>query len=347
MPRKRITFIVIPPNDGLVQEYRFSSTLMWMGGLLFMGFVCALGYYTSGYYTRVDQREEIAALQRENANLTKGLDRTKKKVNNLELAMQDLADDDQRLRNWHQMLVLTPEDRIGGMGGPDLPEEDYALLPIRKRELLVDLAGRIERQHVQVRQLEDSFDKIGNEYMLSVDSLRFMPTISPVAPPPELNWKSSRFGRRNDPFTGTPTRHLGLDIAGRRGTPIYATADGVVRYAFQQRKDRPLGNVVVINHSAEGVNDKGEPYEIPGFYRTEYGHLDEMLVKKGDRVKRGQQIATMGSTGRSTGPHLHYAVRYQQRKRGGIRGYLDPQDFLLDWPDDDSVVDSYLARIED
>ena len=160
MPRKRITFIVIPPNDGLVQEYRFSSTLMWMGGLLFMGFVCALGYYTSGYYTRVDQREEIAELQRENANLTKGLDRTKKKVNNLELAMQDLADDDQRLRNWHQMLVLTPEDRIGGMGGPDLPEEDYALLPIRKRELLVDLAGRIERLQVQVRQQEESLDKI-------------------------------------------------------------------------------------------------------------------------------------------------------------------------------------------
>jgi len=77
-----------------------------------------------------------------------------------------------------------------------------------------------------------------------------------------------------------------------------------------------------------------------GVYRTEYGHMDQVLVEKGQRVTRRQQIGTMGSTGRSTGPHLHYAVRFQDRRLGGHRGYKDPEDFILD----EAVRDAEVAN---
>ena len=341
MPKKRITFIVIPPNDKQIQEFRFSAGLLWLAGLLLVAFACAFGYFSTGYFDRVDQHEQVTRLGEENADLSQGLDRTRKLLTELELAMAELARDDERLRYLHEMPSLSPEDRSGMGGGDDLPEEQYSVLPDRKRELLMSLAGRIKRLRLQVRQQEESFDKIGREYLLNGDSLRIVPSISPVSR--DLTWKSSPFGKRNDPFTGAPARHLGIDIAGRKGTPVVATADGVVMYAYKQ--DIRLGNVVVIRHEADGENEKGEPYKVPGKYRTEYGHLDKILVKKGDKVKRGDQVGTMGSTGRSTGPHLHYGVRYQDRRKRDNRGYLDPEDFLLDWPKD-TRVSGYLSRAE-
>ena len=342
MPRKRITFIVIPPNDGQVQEFRFSARIMWLAGLLLVGFVGSFGYFTTGYYDRVDQHEEMAQMREENMDLSRGLERTMGQVEELELVMVQLALDDTRLRYLHEMPVLTPEDRQAGMGGgEDLPEEAYSVLPARKRQMLMSLAGRLQRLQYQVRQQEESFGDINRQFLLSGDSLRFLPTITPVSK--DWTWKSSSFGPRDDPFTGLPSRHLGLDIAGRKGTPIVATADGVVIYAY---KDIRLGNVVVIRHEAEGENENGESYTVPGLHRTEYGHLDKILVKKGDKVRRGQQIGNMGNSGRSTGPHLHYGVRYQNSRRGTNKGYLDPEDFLLDWPKDDRVS-SYLAKVED
>ena len=84
------------------------------------------------------------------------------------------------------------------------------------------------------------------------------------------------------------------------------------------------------------VDKDGNVSYRPGILRTEYGHLNKLLVKKGDRVVRGQVVGLMGNTGRSTGPHLHYAVRYQDRRRGGASGYyLDPKDYLLDSDSDD------------
>jgi murein DD-endopeptidase MepM/ murein hydrolase activator NlpD len=78
-------------------------------------------------------------------------------------------------------------------------------------------------------------------------------------------------------------------------------------------------------------------------YRTEYGHLDKILVRKGQWVERGDVIGLMGTSGRSTAPHLHYAVRYQDRRRAPrTKGYINPADFLLNWLDDDNIS-GYLA----
>lgn len=103
---------------------------------------------------------------------------------------------------------------------------------------------------------------------------------------------TSNFGMRGDPFHGGRRMHAGMDMGGRVGMPIYATGDGYVR---RSRWAGGYGNLVEIDH---------------GFgYQTRFGHLSRSLVQEGQFVRRGQMIALMGSTGRSTGPHLHYEVR--------------------------------------
>lgn len=126
----------------------------------------------------------------------------------------------------------------------------------------------------------------------------------PVRKPIGEYQQMSTFGRRIDPFTGHMAMHTGLDMAGPIGSKIYATADGEVSFAGRQGA---YGNMVDINH---GFN-----------ISTRYAHLSEILVEDGEYVKKGQVIAIQGSTGRSTGPHLHYEVRYKDQP-------MDPRNFL-------------------
>ncbi|HIE07364.1 MAG TPA: M23 family metallopeptidase, partial [Desulfarculaceae bacterium] len=117
---------------------------------------------------------------------------------------------------------------------------------------------------------------------------------------------SSRFGYRTSPFTGRRELHKGLDIVNRRGTPVVVTADGEVIFAGYKRG---YGKMVIVDHGLDRV--------------TKYGHLSETSVKSGDMVSRGQELGKVGSTGRSTGPHLHYEVVVNGEA-------VDPADYLLD-----------------
>ncbi|HFC97218.1 MAG TPA: hypothetical protein ENJ40_02005 [Thermosulfurimonas dismutans] len=126
----------------------------------------------------------------------------------------------------------------------------------------------------------------------------------PIGSPCRGCYLSSGFGRRKDPFTGKPAFHTGVDLVGYSGTPIRSTADGKVIYAGWHGG---YGRVVVIRHGYG--------------YSTLYGHLKKIVVRAGQRVKRGQVIGYLGNTGRSTGPHLHYEVRRYGR-------YLNPYRFI-------------------
>jgi murein DD-endopeptidase MepM/ murein hydrolase activator NlpD len=107
---------------------------------------------------------------------------------------------------------------------------------------------------------------------------------------------TSGYGTRSDPFRGSAAMHAGVDLAGPLGTPIYATADGIVA---RSSYEGAYGNLVEINHG-EGI-------------QTRYGHLSRLIARPGQRVRRGELIGLMGSTGRSTGSHLHYEVRIDGR----------------------------------
>lgn len=123
---------------------------------------------------------------------------------------------------------------------------------------------------------------------------------------------TSSFGVRSDPFKGSAAMHAGIDLAGPIGTPIYATADGMVTAAAWNNGG--YGNLIKIEHG-RGIE-------------TRYGHLSAITVRPGQRVRRGELIGKMGSTGRSTGSHLHYEVRIDGRAVNPIP-FMKSTDYLL------------------
>jgi hypothetical protein len=149
---------------------------------------------------------------------------------------------------------------------------------------------RAESLEVLLGQLDDKRERLVS-----------MPSIWP-----SKGWLTSRFGARVSPFTGRRQKHNGIDIAAANGTPIYAPARG--RVIFAGRKG-PLGNALVLDHGF-GV-------------KTVYGHTREILVATGDTIERGDKVATIGSSGRSTGPHLHYVVEVKGKPR-------NPLDYIFD-----------------
>jgi murein DD-endopeptidase MepM/ murein hydrolase activator NlpD len=134
--------------------------------------------------------------------------------------------------------------------------------------------------------------------------LSSIPSMTPVD-----GWITSNFGSRSSPFTGEPSNHKGLDVAAPVGTPIYAPADGVVIFSG---KRNGFGNFVMIAHGYGIV--------------TGYGHNAQNLVSPGQVIRRGDQVATVGQSGRSTGPHLHYEIAVNGR-------VVDPKKFILNIDD--------------
>jgi len=160
--------------------------------------------------------------------------------------------------------------------------------------------GEADSQGGPYTELPD--DSMGN-VLFRADS--YLDAILPIPLGYPVNGTiSSRFGRRIDPFTKRPAWHSGLDIKAPLGSDIKATADGVVRRATFDSK---YGRYVLIDHK--------------NGFKTLYGHCRKLLVKAGTLVKRGQTIALIGNSGRSTGPHLHYEVRYKDK-------VIDPRSYV-------------------
>ncbi len=152
----------------------------------------------------------------------------------------------------------------------------------------------LQRQIDQLsRQLESKGDYLGlieSELMDERVKKNQLPTALPV----EAQWNASGFGWRIDPFTGEQAMHEGIDFIADTGTPIRAAAAGIV---VTSERHPQYGNLVEIDHGNELI--------------TRYAHASKVLIKQGALVKRGQKIAEVGSTGRSTGPHLHFEVRFK------------------------------------
>lgn len=326
---KRRTFIVISPRDGQIREYGFlprALGLILLGALSFVG---GLGYYayTQGFHQPGDQKS-LLALQEENKNLLYSLKQLRAEIQQLGEVMEQLRATEDRLRAHHEVdpleiELLAANEELGGVGGVEDLSEEIASLPPQKHLMMREMSVRIDYLKRMVNLQAESFEEIERKF--EETNVQYLPTILPV--PKQKTWLSSPFGWRLDPFTGRRAFHRGIDFAGRKGTPIYATADGFVHYAGQNKY---LGNTIIVAHRKKERDEQGQPYARQGGYETEYGHLDRIMVKQGEQIKRGQQIGTMGNSGRSTGPHLHYAVRLRDQQLSKQRGYQNPEDFIFD-----------------
>ena len=162
-------------------------------------------------------------------------------------------------------------------------------------ELVIATTQKLDLLSRQLYLQSKSFDEIVDFYRNHEDMLLHLPAIQPVANK-DLKRTASGYGYRIHPIYQTRIFHKGMDFACDIGTPVYATADGVVKNA---RYERGYGYIVTIDH--------GYGYE------TRYAHLKSFKVKRGQRVVRGETIAVSGNSGRSTGPHLHYEVLQRGR----------------------------------
>ncbi len=172
-------------------------------------------------------------------------------------------------------------DQAPGQGGAvsSIPPKEFTL---------VELDNKVQQLAVQVDDRSDKLGVLESMLTLSHAKKQLLPTQSPLS----TQWFSSNFGWRIDPFTGWNAFHEGMDFMAKQGTAITAAAGGVVVYAESHPQ---YGNMIEVDHGNGLV--------------TRYAHASRLLVKLGDVVLRGQKIAEVGSTGRSTGTHLHFEVR--------------------------------------
>ncbi len=292
--QKKMTFMVVPHDGGSPVQIKTNlfilhSLILLLGGLLTWAVML----------TMKDIDGELAALDNQKLKVEMTGILNELEHNRVLLSHMSQVDDQFRkllkLGNRKQVMIYNTE------GGPTENDNiDFSGLLSEKND---ELANKINEGLVetagQVSQQEASFKEISSFLNKQRSILAATPSIWPIN-----GWITSGFGKRASPLTGEPGRHYGVDIANVVGTPIHATADGLIVYAGWQNG---YGRVVVIEHGY-------------GF-STRYGHCSSVDVKVGDEVKRGQIISYVGSSGRSTGSHLHYEVRIH-----GIP--VDPEKYL-------------------
>lgn len=246
-------------------------------------------------YTGVMGKEmpKTVMLKKENAAWRSKIELMNRQMDMYDAVLEDLATrDDKIYRSIFGMNEIAPQVRNAGFGGVNrylyIDEMDHSgrLSNVTRR---LDILTK--KAYVQSR----SFDDVASLSERAGDMVSCIPAITPMRPDRSAYHISSRFGHRSDPKSGKWTFHEGIDFAMKQGTPIYATGDGVVetvKFDF-----RGYGTNLIVNH---------------GFgYKTRYAHLKAVNVAEGMKVKRGEQIAESGNTGKSTGPHLHYEVIYK------------------------------------
>lgn len=233
-----------------------------------------------------DLREENARLQTQYEVLSQRLDK----------AMEVMEDIRQRDDNLYRVMFMADpvsEDvRNATYTGTNRYEE---LENLDNAELVMATTQKMDMLARKLYIQSKSFDEIVDFYKNHEDMLRHLPAIQPVSNK-DLKRTASGFGYRIHPIYQTRIFHDGMDFSCDIGTPVYATADGVVKNA---RWERGYGYIVTIDH--------GYGYE------TRYAHLKSFNVKRGQKVVRGETIALSGNTGRSSGPHVHYEVLQRGR----------------------------------
>lgn len=294
--------ILLSKGKGHLGHVRLGARRVWMG-IVALAFVLCGGVFYAGFQAaahfgvanpqaqvdvwRSDLEQQQAALEATRETVAQNLDALALRLGQMNAHVLRLDALGQRLT---QMADLDDGEfdfsSVPSLGGPEVP---LAVADTHQMSTLLtaldQLGAQLDDRQQQLNVLED--------FLLN---RKLRDEVHPEGRPVNSGYISSMFGNRTDPFTGRAAFHKGVDFAGREGTDVVAVASGVViwsgdRYGY--------GQMVEINHG--------------NGYVTRYAHNSENLVAVGDTVKRGETIAVMGSTGRATGPNLHFEVLHNGR----------------------------------
>ena len=258
--------------------------VLYAAAFLSVGLFILTGYLGQLYINRHTDHGRLKQLVRENYLLKARITTYAAAVDTFHQFLTMTEKMDNRLRAASDLYLIPPEARLLGIGGASSEEQHPVVGELLRR-------ARFE---------QNSLDEIERRLKEREHDLSRIPSIWPVQ-----GWVTSGFGVRRDPFTGRREMHQGLDIVAPHGSAIVATADGRVTYSGWKSG---WGRCVEIDHG-NGIH-------------TFYAHCRSLRVNIGDAVTRGSKVATVGSSGRSTGTHLHYGVR-----RGG--SWVNPRNYIV------------------
>jgi len=289
MDKRYSTIIFVPHARAKFRKLKVSHRLLFSLISLVTSSLCLSTFFSVQYFTSLSQTHELSKLRRENKELQTANEQFGKSVESLRNQLSTVEDRTRKLAIIAGITTLD-ETSQGGSGGvrntDDLNanpyRDDVDKMSFRSHSLTKDLSALEQKFTAQARLLSST------------------PSIAPVR-----GILTDGFGGRSDPFTGEAGQHNAVDISSAVGAPVRSPADGIV---VKSEWANGYGNVIYISHGYG--------------YSTRYGHLSSFAVRAGQRVKRGDVIGLVGSTGRSTGPHLHYEVRVNNNP-------VNPLEYIL------------------
>lgn len=305
---EKVSFIILSNSCTKTRQVSLPGFLCRFFALA--GFACLLGigYLTYDYYRMISTRIAEKPLEQkmaEQQDLISGqqaqIQNFSSEINKLKAQLVTLNNFEEKIRVIANLNPVEEQDNLFGVGG-SIPEDLVPTADLSNRQ-----SSLIREMHVQVAQLEVASINQKKGFSTLLEALEGQKNLLACTPAvrPTKGWLTSKFGYRISPFTGRREFHKGLDIANHKGTEIIAPADGIIKFAG---KKGFMGDLLVIDHGH-------------GFV-TRYGHLANILKKRGEKVKRGDLVAVMGNSGRTTGPHLHYEVHLN-----GVP--INPEKYIL------------------
>jgi len=269
--------IVYKGKEKYKRILRISSILL-TAGLSINIFILFSGYSPEVYKLKL----ENIFLQSKLKGMTLNIDEIKQQLVEIQ------QNDDNLYRPIFEIEPISSTIRMAGFGGVDKYQD---MDGYENSSLVVDLTRSVDELSRQIYFQSKSYDLVIEKALEKQEFIDSRPSIKPLSDN-DYYRISDYFGWRLDPFTKRPTTHHGIDFAGQKGKNVIATGKGVVTVV--RNSFLGYGRIVIIDH---------------GFgYKTKYAHLQKILVKEGQKINRGHVIGTLGNSGRSTGPHLHYEV---------------------------------------
>ncbi len=306
--KRQIYYIYNPETDNFERVFpSFKGNLIKFLRFTGMALILGIVIFFIIFYAFDAPTEEN--LRKENATLKKQLSILNRRLDNSLKVMQNIQNRDDNF--YRVMMQMDPVGQGQRLAGLDNEKRYRELGNIQDAGLVKLLNQRLDLFDRQLYAQSLSFDQLKEAVATQKDKLAHIPSVIPI------NIRdftmSSGYGIRRDPIYGATKFHAGLDFAAKTGTDVFATADGVI---LEADRKSGYGNCIDVDH---GYN-----------YVTRYAHLSEVLVKQGQEVKRGELIGRVGSTGKSTGPHLHYEVLFKGEPQNPVNYYfmdLTPEEY--------------------
>ncbi len=293
--KKRIKIWFHSGSTSNIKEFSINKVVLGCAGLVIIALIAGTSFIGYDYWRLKNISFNNSVLNQtvneQNNELKSQRNQIKSfadKIEFLKTQVSKLSKFEDKVRLIADIQQTSGSSGLIGIGG--IPQEELDIdIPLEEKHntLIREMHDQVGQINLAVRTQVLDFTDLIEQLEQKRNLLASTPSIKPVN-----GWITSKFGHRTSPFTGQKEFHSGLDIANKIGTKLIATANGKISYAAKRMY---IGNLITIDH---------------GFGRvTKYGHLNKILVKRGQEVQRGDVIGLMGNSGRSTGPHVHYEVK--------------------------------------